>query len=377
MSERGTTAGADLRTILDRAVGSGVITRDQADKVAALARADAASEPGALFRPGAGPPRPGPDGPGADDPGADDPRADGRGVDGRGVDGRGADGPGSAETAAQAAAHRPAAPVLAEVLGYLGGAVTIVTATVLGNELWDSLAVAVRVLVLVVVAAAATLAGAGLRDHRGPAGRLAGFLWLIAVVALAGTVAVAADGLLGWGHRDTALAACLVALGAALVLWWLRPETLQHLAVFVAALASIVAVFSRLDADAQEWAPVAVWAFGLGWLAATAAGRLRPASIGWVVGGLAAAFSLLLMDTPRSPWLVVAVLTGIGLVAVGVRGQRWPVVAIGVGGLLFAVPITLGELFGTALLPVWIALGIGLALLVGGVVVLLRPGRTP
>ena len=66
-------------------------------------------------------------------------------------------------------------------------------------------------------------------------------------------------------------------------------------------------------------------------------------------------------------------LTGIGLVAVGVRIQRWPVVAIGIVGLLFAVPITLGELFGTALLPVWIALGIGLALLVGGVVVLRRP----
>ena len=34
-------------------------------------------------------------------------------------------------------------------LGYLGGAVTIVTAIVLGNELWASLAVALRVLVLV------------------------------------------------------------------------------------------------------------------------------------------------------------------------------------------------------------------------------------
>jgi hypothetical protein len=65
----------------------------------------------------------------------------------------------------------------------------------------------------------------------------------------------------------------------------------------------------------------------------------------------------------------------IGLVAVGVRGQRWPVVAIGILGLLFAVPITLGEFFGTALLPVWIALGIGLALLVGGVYVLRRPAR--
>jgi hypothetical protein len=38
--------------------------------------------------------------------------------------------------------------------------------------------------------------------------------------------------------------------------------------------------------------------------------------------------------------LVVAVLTGIGLVIVGVRTQRWLVVAIAVVGLMFAVPIT-------------------------------------
>lgn len=314
VSEHGTTAGDDLRATLDRAVAAGVITREQAAQVAAMAGPDRV-----------------------------------------------------------VAAPRPAAPMLAEVLGYLGGAVTIVTATVLGNELWDSLAVVVRVLVLVAVTAAAVIAGAGLRDHRGPAGRLAGFLWLIAVVALGGTVAVTADGLLGWEHRDTALAACLVALVAAVALWRLRTETLQHLAVFATAVATLVAVFSWLGPDVQEHAPVAVWLFGLAWLAGTALHRLRPAPIGWILGSIAAAFALLLVDEPRSPWLVVAVLTGIGLVGAGVRTQRWPVVAIGIGGLLFGVPLTLGEMFGTALLPVWIALGIGLALLVGGVYVLRRP----
>ena len=167
--------------------------------------------------------------------------------------------------------------MLAEVLGYLGGAVTIVTAIVLGNELWDSLAVAVRVLVLVAVTAAAVGAGAGLRDHRGPAGRLAGFLWLIAVVALAGTVAVAADGLLGWDHRDTALAACLVGLVAAV-------------ADVVAAAGDAAAAghvrrrrrprsspcSAGSEPDQQEYAPIAVWLLGLAWLAATAFGRPAP-----------------------------------------------------------------------------------------------------
>ena len=318
MSEQEAGTAGSVRETLARAVAAGVITPEQAERVAALADP---AQPPVPARPGV------------------------------------------------------AVPVLGEVLGYLGGAVTIVTAIVLGNELWDSLAVAVRVLVLVAVTAAALGAGAGLREHRGPAGRLAGFLWLIAVVALAGTVAVAADGLLGWEHRDTALAAALVGLVAAVLLWWVRPETLQQLALFATAVATLVAALERWSADALDLAPIAVWLLGLGWLAVTASGRLRPPAIGWIMGSAAAAFGLLFVDWPRSPWLLVAVLTGIGLVAVGVRGQRWPVVAIGILGLLFAVPVTLGEFFGTALLPVWIALGIGLALLVGGVYVLRRPAR--
>jgi hypothetical protein len=307
---------ADLRGTLDRAVAAGIITGEQARQVAAL-------------------------------------------------------GPVEPEAA------RGGGPVLAEVLGYLGGAVTIVTAIVLGDQLWESLAVAVRLLVLVAVTAAAVGAGAGLQDHRGPAGRLAGFLWLVAVVALAGTVVVAADGPLGWDERDTALAACLVGLLAAAVMWWLRRETLQHVAVFAGLLATVLAGLARFEPDRLDLAPIAVWLLGLGWLAGTVRGGLRPAPVGWILGSVAAAFGLLAVDWPRSPWLVVAVLTGIALVTVGVRTQRWPVVAIGIGGLLFAVPITLGELFGTDLLPVWIALGIGLGLLVAGVAVLRRPRPSP
>jgi len=310
---------ADLRETLGRAVAAGVISTDQAERIAALAA------------------------------------------------------PGQSVPTAAAPAPRTGAPMLAEVLGYLGGAVTIVTAIVLGNELWASLAVALRVLVLVAVTAAAVATGTGLHAQRGPAGRLAGFLWLVAVVALAGTVAVAADGLLGWDGRNTALAASIVGMVAAVVMWWLRPETLQQLAMFGGVLTTIVAALAWPQPDQSDFAPIAGWLLGLAWLVATATGRLRPAPVGWVLGSAAAAFSLLFVDWVRSPLLVVAVLTGIGVVAVGVRTQRWPVVAVGIVGLLFAVPITLGELFGTALLPVWVALGIGLALLGGGVYVLKRP----
>lgn len=354
--------GGELRETLSRAVAAGIITRDQAGRVAALAGpGPLAGPPGPLAETGllAGAPspfaEPGPPA-GASAPLAEpDPHS----------------GVGSGRSAA--------GPVLAEVLGYLGGAITIVTAIVLGNELWGSLAVAVRVLVLVAVTAAAVGAGAGLRGHEGPVGRLGGFLWLIAVAALAGTVGVAADGLLGWETRDTVLASCLVGLVAAVVMWWLRHETLQQIAMFAGVFSTVIAVLDRLDPHGLEFAPIAIWLIGLGWLAATVFAGLRPVAVGWVLGSAAAAFGLLFVDFadwPRSPMLVVAVLSGIALVIVGVRTQRWPVVAIAVVGLMFAVPMTLGELFGTALLPVWVALGIGLALLVGAVVVVMQRPRT-
>ncbi|MGH3978533.1 MAG: hypothetical protein ACRDRZ_05965 [Pseudonocardiaceae bacterium] len=263
-------------------------------------------------------------------------------------------------------------PVLAEVLGYLGGAVTLVAALLLGERLWAELAAGTRVGVLALVALATLLAGAGLRDRAGAASRLGGFLWFVAVVAVAGLVAVAADGLLGWSDRNTVLAAALAGTATAAALWWVRREVLQQVALFVGLVATAAAILDRIDPSLLEFAGATVWLVGLGWLALARFDRVAPVAAAWVLGSIAAVLGPLAADWGRPGMLVAGVLTAAALVVIGVRSRRWPVVVIGTAGLFLLVPATLGELFGTALLPLWVALVAGIGLLVVGVLLARR-----
>ena len=67
--------------------------------------------------------------------------------------------------------------MIAEVLGYVGGALAVVAALFLGAELWDELGPWPRVLLLGAVAVACLGAGAALGGRDGAPGRLGGFLW--------------------------------------------------------------------------------------------------------------------------------------------------------------------------------------------------------
>ena len=122
---------------------------------------------------------------------------------------------------AQPAAGARRGAVLAEVLGYVGGALAVVAALFLGAELWDELGPWPRVLLLAAVAAACLVGGAALGGREGAPGRLGGFLWAAAVVAVAGTAGVGADGLFDVRPGTAALVAAAAALVVAAVLWWL------------------------------------------------------------------------------------------------------------------------------------------------------------
>jgi hypothetical protein len=324
--------GPEVRDLLARAVAAGVISTGQA---AAITRLDTG--------PAAGP-APG-----------------------------GADG--TTGTDATPGPRGPAPGALAEVLGYLGGAVTLVAALVIGEQLWADLAAGARVGVLALVTAVTVVAGATLRSRPGAAGRLAGFSWLLSVPAAAGLVGVAADQLLGWSADDATLAAALVAAALAAVLWWLRPAVVGQVALFVALVVAVVTTILRLDPSGDAVA-VTVWLLGLAWVALAAA-RLIPApGAAWVLGSIAAVIAPLTSAWLPGLMLTLGVLTAAALLAVGVRLRHWPVVAIGTVGLVIGVPLALGELFGTTLLPVWIALGVGIALLVAGVLLARRgPAR--
>jgi hypothetical protein len=264
--------------------------------------------------------------------------------------------------------------VVAEVLGYLGGALAVVAALLLGREVWDELGPVVRVMLLAVVTAAVLGAGAVLGGRDGPAGRLGGFLLAVAVVALAGTVGVAAADLFDIAADVTTLLASGSALLLAAVLWWRRPELLQHVAAFAAAVATLVAVVGLFDDDYRDlyrYLGPLVWLLGLGWIAAAAAGRARPAPAGWVLGALAVLAGPLAAGVGRAAWAVIGVLSAAALVVVGVRTHRPWLLALGTAGLFVAVPVAVAEIFDTELGPLLGLLVVGLVL-VGLAVALTR-----
>jgi Predicted membrane protein (DUF2157) len=174
----------------------------------------------------------------------------------------------------------PAGPrrgaVLAEVLGYVGGALAVVAGLFLGAELWGELGPWPRVLLLAAVAAACLVAGGALGGRDGAPGRLGGFLWAAAVVAVAGTVGVGVDGLLRAEPGTPALVAACVALAVAALLWWWRPAVLQHVATFAAAAATLLTALDRLGDGAFDWGGPLLWLLGLAWLAVSALPRRSP-----------------------------------------------------------------------------------------------------
>ncbi len=201
------TLQPSLRDLLDRAVAAGILSADQAAAVAALD----ASRPGAR---------------------------------------RGA--------------------VLAEVLGYVGGALAVVAALFLGAELWDELGPWPRVLLLGAVAVACLAAGAALGGRDGAPGRLGGFLWAAAVVAVAGHRRGGADGLVDVEPGTAALVAAGAALVVAACCGGGGPAVLQHVATFTAAAATLLTAVDRIGDGSFDWGGPLLWAFGLAWLAASA-----------------------------------------------------------------------------------------------------------
>ncbi len=279
---------------------------------------------------------------------------------------------------AQPAAGARRGAVLAEVLGYVGGALAVVAALFLGAELWDELGPWPRVLLLAAVAAACLVGGAALGGREGAPGRLGGFLWAAAVVAVAGTAGVGADGLFDVRPGTAALVAAGAALVVAAVLWWLRPAVLQHVATFTAAAATLLTALDRIGDGTFDWGGPLLWGFGLAWLAASAlptGGVWRPAEPGWVLGALAVVVGPLFAQSGRAAWLVVGSLGAAALVVAGVRTRRPWVAAVGIGGVFVSVPLAVAELFDARLGPLVGILAVGLALVAGAVVLTRRAAR--
>jgi hypothetical protein len=251
-----------------------------------------------------------------------------------------------------------------EALGYLGGLLVVIAATLLANLYWSDLGVGARLGVLGGAAAGLVVAGLLAPADRGDAwSRLRSVLWAGATVAVAGFAAVFADEVLEWRESDMALAVSGTATVVAALLWLAHPVALQQVALMVGAMLTAgTAMDQVVDGD---WAiGIGIWSVGLAWLVLGWTERLRPRAMAMPLGALGMVFGASATMT-YDAGIVLALVTVAAVVLMAVLARELPMLGAGAIGTLMIVPRAVDEWFPGELTAPFVLLAVG-----GGLVVL-------
>jgi hypothetical protein len=235
----------------------------------------------------------------------------------------------------------PRAALLAETIGYAGGALVIVAGLYLAGELWPDIPTGAALALAAVACAALGAAGAALRTSGSPpARRLRSVLWLMSTASLA-----AFTGLLGgqvWqlSPAGTTLVTAAAAGVYGAAQWWRTRAALQHLAVFASAAVLVGTAVVQLGPGLGDWAPgLGIWALSALWGGAVSRGYLPPRGAGYFAAGFGLLTGAqLAMDVPAGHLLALA--TVAGLLAGGVLLREVWLAGLGAVGVLLVVPQT-------------------------------------
>jgi uncharacterized membrane protein len=266
--------------------------------------------------------------------------------------------PGAVMPAAQGMRVRP---VVAEALGYIGAVLTLVSAVIITSQFWADLRPGARVGLLAVATAALLAAGTPLEGGGRAAARLGSFLWALSAAGFAFCVTLVGHELLSLpADRTAALAAWSTTLFSG-VLWLRRPRTLQQTACFIGVVSGAVATLMLIERSLASWAGLAVWALGLAWLLLAWGEVVRPAGVGYTLGSLAALAGPVGTRLGAGRWeLLIGLVTAGALVVASILVRRTLLLGLGVVGLFFYIPAAVFAFFGDTL-------GAPVALFVAGV----------
>jgi hypothetical protein len=285
----------------------------------------------------------------------------------------------------QAAGGRRA--VVVEVLGYLGGGLALVAGFVLGAESWAELGYWGRAGVLGAVTAVLLGAGWRLRTGEGRVlARLASVLWLAAVAAFAGLLAVLLGGRSDDAVDDPALAVAAGALVLAGGLYLVERRVLQQVALFGAGVATLLAAGSTLDLSWANFEGGGVVVLGAVWLELGRRGLVVPRRTSEAQGGLAmvSGCEALAMVGPGSGggfglggWgLWVGLGVAVALLVAGSALRRNVLLGIGAAAMVVFLTQAAGQYWHDLGAPLGVLL-IGLGLVTVAVVLArLRPARS-
>lgn len=253
-------------------------------------------------------------------------------------------------------------PLVAEAVGYVGGALALLATAILVQRFWADLPAWGRVALLAATAAGLLTAGVLVRVRVGPLDRLRGFLWLLSAVGVGGAVAVGLSEYTALRESELMLVVGVLVACYGLVLWMVRRASLQQLVVFAAALTAVAAGIGVAEPSWVDVTGLVVWMIGTVWASAAWAGLIRPRRTGLLVGAAAAVLGPMTVPDDRYGWILVIGLVTAGLlIAVSVPAHETVLLALGIVGVVAYVPRMVFQYFGDTL-------GAPISLLITGVV---------
>jgi hypothetical protein len=238
-------------------------------------------------------------------------------------------------------APAPRTALLAEVIGYAGGALVIVAALYLASELWPDIPTAAALTLAAVACGVLGAAGAVLRTSGSPPSRrLRSVLWLMSTASLAAFTGILGDQVWHLSPAGTTLVTAAAAGVYGAAQWRRTRAVLQHLAVFASAAVLVGTAVAQLTPGLGDWAPgLGIWALSALWGGAVSRGYLPPKGAGYFAAGFGLLTGAqLAMDVPAGHLLALA--TVAGLLAGGVLLREVWLAGLGAVGVLLVVPQT-------------------------------------
>jgi hypothetical protein len=248
-----------------------------------------------------------------------------------------------------------------EALGYLGGAVVVVSTILIANLYWDDLSLTARLTLLGLAAAGALVAGLAVPSHLGDvSARLRSVLWLASTLSFAGFLGILGADAFDLPERDTAVLASTGTAVLAAGLWYAHRHLIQQVAAMVALMVS--AATSIVDlVDSEHLPGLGAWAVAAVWMGLALTERVQPARVALALSSAAAIFTA--MTTAPASWgFALAIATVAAVVTLAVQRADLLLLAIGAVGTLGVLPSAVNEWFpDTAAVP-FVLLAVGLAL---------------
>ncbi|HVV37910.1 MAG TPA: DUF2157 domain-containing protein [Acidimicrobiales bacterium] len=268
-----------------------------------------------------------------------------------------------------AAVPRGRIPLVAQAIGFLGGALAVIAGIVATSRFWDDMPTAARLGLVGAVAVLLVVVGRVVRRDEEPAlANLGSFLWLLAMGCVAFWVGIFATDVVNLEGADVATAIGVVSLVVAGALWRWRAAPLQHVATFAALALSVASVAGHVEHVGALFVGIALWAVGVSWIVLAWMGVVSPAPVAYVVGALVAIGAGGAVGADGRWGDILAVATVVAFLAASVPTRSMVLLWVGVLGIFQAVPTAITRHFGDSLGAPLILFLVGLSLIGAAVV---------